>query len=143
MIGLLMSLSPKSLSKNSLVSFDQNWVSRPDKNNYHHFFPIKMVGQHWSNEPVNNICNIILQDASTNQVDIGNRRPSDYIQEFSQSNSELQDTLEDHLIFDIHSYGILTDDFNTFIKQRASAFIEELRTRLVTIETDLIDSSIK
>ena len=116
LIGLLMSLSPKSLSKNSLVSFDQNWVSKSDKNNYHHFFPQKMVGQTWTNEPVNNICNIILQDASTNQVDIGNRRPSDYIDEFSQSNSDLAKTLRDHLIYDIGAYGIPSDDFDTFIK---------------------------
>lgn len=143
MIGLLMSLAPKSLSKNSLVSFDQNWVSMPDKNNYHHFFPQKMVGQTWTNEPVNNICNIILQDASTNQVDIGNRRPSDYIDEFSQSNSDLAKTLMDHLIHDIGAYGIPSDDFDTFIKKRASAFIEELKTRLVVIGTDSIDSTIK
>ena len=143
MIGLLMSLSPKSISKNSLVSFDQNWISRPDKNNYHHFFPVKMVGQRWTNEPVDNICNIILQDASTNQVDIGNRRPSDYINEFVHSNSKLQQTLEDHLIFDINSYGILTDDFNTFIQKRASAFIEEIKKRLVITEADAIDSTIK
>lgn len=143
LIGLLMSLSPKSLSKNSLVSFDQNWISMPDKNNYHHFFPVKMVGQTWTNEPVNNICNIILQDASTNQVDIGNRRPSDYIDEFYNSNSELQKTLNDHLIFDIDTYGIKSDDFETFIKKRASAFIEEIKARLVVVETDAIDSIVK
>ena len=143
MIGLLMSLSPKSLSKNSLVSFDQNWVSKSDKNNYHHFFPQRMVGQTWTNEPVDNICNIILQDASTNQIDIGNRRPSDYINEFKQSNSGLLETLEGHLIFDIDEYGIPTDDFNTFVKKRASAFINEIKTRLVIIGTDSIDSTIK
>lgn len=143
MIGLLMSLAPKSLSKNSLVSFDQNWVSMPDKNNYHHFFPLKMVGQAWTNEPINNICNIILQDASTNQVDIGNRRPSDYIEEFSKNNSELQKTLNDHLIFNISDYGIQNDDFDTFIKKRASAFVEEIKRRLVIIDTDSIDSTIK
>lgn len=143
MIGLLMSLTPKSLSKNSLVSFDQNWVSKSDKNNYHHFFPLKMVGQVWINEPVDNICNIILQDASTNQVDIGNRRPSDYIDEFAKINRELKKTLEDHLIFDINDYGIPTDDFYTFIKKRASAFIEEIKTRLMVIEADAIDATIK
>lgn len=143
MIGLLMSLTPKSLSKNSLVSFDQNWVSKSDKNNYHHFFPLKMVGQVWINEPVDNICNIILQDASTNQVDIGNRRPSDYIDEFARINSELKRTLEDHLIFDINDYGIPTDDFYTFIKKRAVAFIEEIKTRLMVIEADSIDATIK
>ena len=143
MIGLLMSLSPKSLSKNSLVSFDQNWISKSDKNNYHHFFPMKMVGQSWGNEPVNNICNIILQDASTNQVDIGNRRPSDYINEFANTNSVLPQTLKEHLIYDIDEYGILSDNFELFTKKRASAFIEEIKSRLMLIKTDSIDSTIK
>ena len=143
LIGLLMSMSPKSISKNSLVSFDQNWVSKSDKNNYHHFFPQKMIGQTWTNEPINNICNIILQDASTNQVDIGNRRPSDYISEFFNSNSSLSETLKCHLIFDIDEFGILSDDFDTFIRKRASAFIEEIKNRLIVIETDSIDSSVK
>lgn len=142
LIGLLMSLSPKSLSKNSLVSFDQNWVSKSDKNNYHHFFPQKMVGQVWTNEPVDNICNIILQDASTNQVDIGNRRPSDYIGEFLNSNRDLGKTLEGHLIKDINKFGIMTDDINVFVKQRASAFIKEIKTRVVVTNGDLISSNI-
>lgn len=143
MIGLLMSLSPKSLSKNSLVSFDQNWVSKSDKNNYHHFFPTNMVGHTWTNEPINNICNIILADASSNQVEIRDRRPSDYIGEFMLSNSELTKTLEGHLIFDINAYGILKDDFNAFITHRASAFIDEIKSRLVLTSTDAIESTIK
>ena len=143
LIGLLMSLSPKSLSKNSLVSFDPKWISQSDKNNYHHFFPQKMVGQTWTNEPVDNICNIVLQDASTNQVDIGNRRPSDYISEFLQTNSELKTTLKDHLIFDIDLYGIMNDDFDSFIKNRASSFIEKIKSRLVIIKTDSIDSTVR
>ena len=138
-----MSLSPKSLSKNSLVSFDPKWISQSDKNNYHHFFPQKMVGQTWTNEPVDNICNIVLQDASTNQVDIGNRRPSDYISEFLQTNSELKTTLKDHLIFDIDLYGIMNDDFDSFIKNRASSFIEKIKSRLVIIKTDSIDSTVR
>jgi hypothetical protein len=143
MIGLLMSKNPKSLSNNSLVCFDASWISKSQKNNYHHFFPQNMVGNNWTNEPVNNICNIILQDASTNQIEIGNRRPSDYIGEFLKTNPNLGDTLKDHLIDDIQAYGIPADDFDTFIKRRASAFIEELKTRLVGIETDSINSAIK
>ena len=58
-----------------------------------HTLKSKMVGQTWTNEPIDNICNIILQDASTNQVDIGNRRPSDYINEFLKTNNQLKNTL--------------------------------------------------
>ncbi len=143
MVGLLMSKNPKSISNNSLVCFDSSWISKSQKNNYHHFFPQNMEGNTWTNEPVNNICNIILQDASTNQIEIGNRRPSDYIGEFLKTNGSLRDTLKEHLIDDIDDYGIPNDDFDTFIKKRASAFIEEIKTRLVVIGTDAIDSSIK
>ena len=143
MIGLLMSKNPKSLSNNSLVCFDPSCISKSQKNNYHHFFPQNMIGNNWTNEPVNNICNIILQDASTNQIEIGNRRPSDYIDKFYRSNSNLLDTLKDHLINDIVDYGIPCDDFDTFIKKRASAFIQEINTRLVPIVADSIDFTIR
>ena len=36
----------------------------------------------------------------------------------------------------------MSDDFNTFIKQRASAFIKEIKTRLVIIATDSIDLTV-
>ena len=36
----------------------KNWISKSDKNNYHHFFPQKMIGQTWTNEPIDNICNM-------------------------------------------------------------------------------------
>ena len=142
LIGFLMSLSPKSLARNSLVSFDQNWISKSDKNNYHHFFPQNMKGQTWTNEPIDNICNIILQDASTNQVDIGNRRPSDYINEFLKTNNQLKNTLEGHLIYDINTYGILQDDVDMFIRNRAAAFINAIKARLVVTKHDLIDSKV-
>ena len=143
MVGLLMSKNPKSLSNNSLVCFDSSWISKSQKNNYHHFFPRNMEGNTWTNEPVNNICNIILQDASTNQVEIGNRRPSDYIGEFLKTNAILCDTLKEHLINDICDYDILNDNFDMFINKRASAFIEELKTRLIIIPVDTLDSTIK
>ena len=90
LIGLLMSKHPKSLTDNSMVSFDVKWVAKSQKNNYHHFFPQNMVGNNWTNEPVNNICNIILQGASANQIDIANRRPSDYINDFLNTRESLK-----------------------------------------------------
>jgi hypothetical protein len=36
----------------------------------------------------------------------------------------------------------MNDDFDIFIKKRASAFIEEIKIRLVVIPADSIDSTI-
>ncbi len=144
MIGMLMSLGPKSLKKNSLVTFDEKWASKSDKNNYHHFFPQKMENQIWNNnEPVNNICNIILCDASTNQIDIGNKRPSQYIPEFEKINKELEGTLKSHLILDIEKFGVLEDNFDLFIKERAKTMIKEIVSRLKLISSDKIPDELR
>ncbi len=140
LIGLLMSLSPKSLKKNSLVSFDAKWAAKAERNNYHHFFPQKMNGKEWKNAPVNNICNIILADASTNQIDIGTKPPSVYIAEFQITNKDLSNTLKTHLIHDIIAFGISNDDFEVFIRKRASSMIEEIKERLVLCNEDKITS---
>ena len=40
-------------------------------------------------------------------------------------------------------YGIPKDDFDTFAKKRAAAFINEIKARLVVTSSDAIDTEIK
>ena len=139
LINLLISKDPKSLKTNSSIEFNNIWASQSDKNNFHHFFPRKMENHTWEkSDPVDNICNIILSDAATNQIDIGNQRPSKYIPKLMGENKDIAKTLKNHFIKDIEDYGILKDDFSLFIMKRACAFIEELKSRLKIIEEDKI-----
>ncbi len=143
LINLLISKDPKSLKTNSSIEFNNIWASQSDKNNFHHFFPKKMENHTWEkSDPVDNICNIILSDAATNQIDIGNQRPSKYIPKLMAENKDIAKTLKNHLIKDIEDYGILKDDFELFIFKRAGAFIDELKSRLKTIEEDKISDAI-
>lgn len=143
LINLLISKDPKSLKTNSNIEFNNVWASQADKNNFHHFFPKKMEDNKWDiHDPVDNICNIILSDASTNQLDIGNKRPSKYIPSLTDVNPNIGETLKYHLIDSIEDFGILNDNFDLFIKKRAQAFIKELKSRLKVIDEDKIDDTI-
>lgn len=143
LINLLISKDPKSLKTNSSIEFNNVWASQADKNNFHHFFPKKMENHTWTKfDPVDNICNIILSDASTNQIDIGNKRPSKYILELADDNPDIEETLKKHLISDIDEFGVLEDNFELFIKQRAKAFIIDLKSRLQVIDDDKFSDEI-
>ena len=139
----LIACEPSSIYDNSKIDFDKSWPIQANSRNYHHFFPRKMKNLNQPEYLVNNIVNIILLDATTNQIKIGDRNPSDYIAEFMQVNPQLQQTLKNHLISDINDYGILKDDFNLFINKRASQFIKSLEAKLITTNKDIIDSDIK
>ncbi len=143
LINLLISKDPKSLKTNSSIEFNNIWATQADKNNFHHFFPKKMENHTWSkSDPVDNICNIILSDASTNQLDIGNQRPSKYIPSLTIDNPDIGETLKNHLIESIDDFGVLKDDFQLFIRKRAQSFITELKSRIQVISDDKINASI-
>ena len=91
---------------------------------------------------VNNICNIILCDTLTNQVVIKNSNPSVYIQQLKKTNPNLNETLQRHFINDLATFGIINDDFNTFCKKRAAAFLTELKTQIIKSKKDNIDTEI-
>ena len=143
LINLLISKDPKSLKTNSSIEFNNIWASQADKNNFHHFFPKKMENHFWDkNDPVDNICNIILSDAATNQIDIGNQKPSVYIPNLTKDNPDIGETLKNHLIDNIDDFGILQDNFNLYIKKRAQSFIKELKSRLQVSDDDKINANI-
>lgn len=145
LICLLISKKPSSLYNNSSIIFDTNWPIRTHSNNYHHFFPKKsncIKSSTFKNDEVNNICNIILCDAVTNQKIIKNTDPSIYIPALNANNNHLADTLKNHFIDDITLFGIMNNDFDTFRKQRAKAILEELKTKLILMPNDVLDTNI-
>ncbi len=145
LVCYLISKGPKSLLNNNSITFDLNWPIKSNSNNYHHFFPKKskvIKNLNPAENEVNNICNIILLDTYTNQIIIKNENPSIYIPTLAKQNTELENSLKTHLIDNIKDFGIEDDNFDLFIKKRASKFIESLSDELVANPEDKIDSKI-
>ncbi|MEI8042219.1 MAG: DUF262 domain-containing protein [Verrucomicrobiota bacterium] len=129
---LLAYQQPKSFDTNGAVNLDNSHLKIATSRNYHHFFPRNYVEeQHKGKEP-NLIANITLLDGYSNKHRIGKKAPSEYIGKFAKDNPHLPATLQTHLIGDMASFGVLTDDYDTFIKTRAKAIADALNTKLLS-----------
>ena len=126
---LLAYNEPKNFNDNGKVTLDNNYLKTANSKNYHHFFPKSFLKKNFvGNE--NSLMNITLISDKLNKRKIGAKAPSDYIMEFNDSNDSLKKTLKSHLINDIDSFGISTDDYSTFLDKRARVFNTMLDARL-------------
>jgi len=122
---------PRSFSNDHLVKIDNSWLKTANSINYHHFFPRSYLEkQGYPNWKANCILNITIVDDYLNKRSIGAKAPSDYMKTFMQENKALTDTMTTHLIDDLEVYGVLKDDYETFIEMRGQRVLEEIRKRL-------------
>jgi len=135
---VLTEQQPKSFADNSIVRISNDWLKQANSKNYHHFFPksyLKKKGV--ESTKINHIANITIVDAFLNKRIIGSKSPSQYIKMFNR-NPMLVETMKSHLI-DIDSFGILTDDYETFFTQRINAISKALKDKIITQTIDQFD----
>lgn len=130
---LLAYQQPKSFDTNGVVILDNSNLKIASSRNYHHFFPKAYLAEHSKDKEPNLIANITLIDGYSNKHRIGKKPPSEYIGKFEKDNKELADTFKTHLIKDMDSYGVRTDDYDSFIKQRAKAIALALNIKLMSM----------
>jgi hypothetical protein len=104
--------------------------------NYHHFFPKNYLQQNCKEKEPNLVANITLIDGYSNKHRIGKKAPSDYISTFAKGNPIISDTLKTHLIKDMTSYGVTTDDYDTFVIRRSKAIAAALNVKLLSMSVD-------
>ncbi|MDM7948288.1 DUF262 domain-containing protein [Hydrogenophaga sp.] len=130
---LLAYQQPKSFDTSGLVILDNSNLKIASSRNYHHFFPkAYLAGKDTDHEP-NLIANITLIDGYSNKHRIGKKAPSKYIKAFAKDNKSISKALKTHLIDDIEEFGVSTDDYSTFIDQRARAIAIALNVKLRSI----------
>lgn len=126
---LLAYHQPKNFNDNGIVNLDNSWLKQANSKNYHHFFPKAFLKkQGVQNE--NSIVNITLVSESLNKGQIGAKAPSAYIKKFSEENEGFPNSIASHLIGDLDDFGILADDYNRFLEQRAKKIFDELTKRI-------------
>lgn len=127
---LLAYQQPKSFDTSGMVILDNSNLKIASSRNYHHFFPkAYLAGTDTDHEP-NLIANITLIDGYSNKHRIGKKAPSKYIKAFAKDNKSISTALQTHLIEDIDAFGVSTDDYSTFIDQRAQAIALALNVKL-------------
>jgi len=126
---LLAYYEPKDFQDNGKVILDNSWLKVANSKNYHHFFPKAYLRKNGIRNE-NSLVNITLVGADLNKRKISAKAPSVYVQDFWDLNDELPQSLQSHLIENIEEYGILSDDYDVFLENRATTIFRELKSRI-------------
>ena len=126
---LLANFAPKDFHTNQPVTLDNSWLKVSSSKNYHHIFPKNFLSKN-NVKNDNSLVNITFVSDKLNKTKIRSRAPSDYFSEFAKNNEELEETLLSHLIDDIDSFGITTDDYSKFLEKRAQRIYLEIKERM-------------
>ena len=133
LVCILAAQHPQSFVDGASVVIDNAWLSQSNSKNYHHFFPKAYMKRNQAlidEELVNHIANITIVDGYLNKNLIKDKAPSVYMAKFKHDNNNLEKTMQSHLI-EINTFGIWTDDYSLFFKNRVKKIKEELRDRLI------------
>ena len=128
---LLAYQQPKSFDTNGVVILDNSNLKIATSRNYHHFFPRAYIERTAPDKQPNLIANITLIDGYSNKHRIGKKPPAEYIGHFAKENKRISETLKTHLIDDRASFGVDSNDFDTFIQRRAQAIAQALNIKLM------------
>lgn len=126
---IFTSLQPRSFGNYAyIVNLRNNWLSRANSKNYHHFFPKAYLKD---DAQVNHIANITIVDDYINKREIGARAPSVYMKTYAKDNEKLSDTMKTHLIGDLYLFGVWDDDYNLFLNRRLQQISKEIKERII------------
>ena len=128
-VCLLAYQEPKDFQDNGKIILDNSRLKSTNSRNYHHFFPKAYLKKNniWN---ANSVVNITLVSADLNKRTIRAKAPSIYIKDLIEENESLPKSLESHLISNIDSFWITSDDYDIFLEQRAKAMLSELNKRI-------------
>ena len=134
---LLASRQPRRFDDHSLVRVSNDYLSRSNSKNYHHFFPRKVLEDEGVDEfRANHIVNVTIVDEYLNKGQIRARKPSDYMKEFKKVNSKIERTMRSHLISLGEGDGIWDDDYDVFFEHRSKWISRELKKRIIRRDLD-------
>ena len=132
MLCLLNILSPVDFRSKQRITLEGDHFSKFTLAERHHIFPFGFLKQQGIvAKRVHSIANFCFVPADTNKW-IGDRAPSDYMREIRNmysSDDAFRAVMRTHLIPVESDSGIWTDDYERFLKQRASLLMREIRNR--------------
>jgi hypothetical protein len=127
----LMALeNPKDFDNGQLVTLDRTNVSRSNSKENHHFFPYSLRQQFGTDSNgINSLVNFVLISGRLNR-EISNDYPSQYLDEYTQKNSIIEEHLLSHFIDQNAIDAAKSDDFQTFIQKRGELILAKIRSKV-------------
>ena len=139
----LASKEPLEFKNNEVVDLGLTFGEENQKE-LHHIFPKnflkkKLLENSRYNKTIkpfiNSVANISLISRVTNRS-IWDKAPSIYFDEFKKQNSDINKSLQSHLIDDLESFGILNDEYELFVDKRAKKISEEIKCFVEELKKD-------
>jgi len=138
---LLAYQEPKDFQDNGKVILDNSWLKVASSKNYHHFFP-KAYLKNKTLLNSNSLMNITFVSDHLNKRKIGAKAPSIYIADFQDENSQINKALQTHFI-DLDGFGLESDDYETFLNERAKIIYAELKSRIELSHKEPINEDVQ
>ena len=121
---LLAKKNPISFKDNSPIILDKDYMSSLNSPEKHHIFPRKIL-EDKSHKEINTIVNFCFISSSLNK-EITKRKPSDYFKTYKKENKKFEDSLNGHLIPYGENSGIWSDNYKSFLRDRAELILKEI-----------------
>lgn len=142
-LSLYATKQPKNFENNGVVDLTSKNFSKYNSKEMHHLFPVAYLRRTKVEKDIaltNSIANICFIPSKLNK-DILDRPPKDYFTKYSSSNSNILGALGSHLVGDLATFGIDTNNFEQFLFQRAQKIEEEFR-KVASLPTITLQASI-
>ena len=129
---LLALQKPLCFKDGSNVVISNEWLSQSNSKNYHHFFPKKYMKKYHPEvefKKVNHIANITIFDDETNK-EISSKKPAKYIKDYENTQG-FKKILKSHLINDLDTFGIKSDNYQMFFEKRLCEYNKILKKMII------------
>jgi len=144
-LSLYSSKRPKDWKSTDKDVISHNLFTSTDKPNLHHIFPLNYIQNNPGKNELNkdSLMNIAYLTQLTN-LDISDKAPLDYISEYDKNN-DFENVLETHLIPNdilewVRDNNLPENALDQFIELRVEAIVNELKSILVDINFEVIDT---
>jgi len=114
---------PRHFKNNVPLMLKDGYYSDFNSSEKHHVFPKSIVQKSYPMIMVHSLPNFCFIPAELNK-EISNKKPSNYFEEYKNTNPEFEDTLKTHLIK--YDDSIKQDDFMSFLASRSAMILEEI-----------------
>lgn len=117
---------PRDYFTHNIVNINEIFI-KSKKDELHHIFPVKSeIGRKYRGMLINSIANISFLPKDTNGY-ISNKNPKDYFSEAQAKNKHFSEDIKTHLI---PTENIFNNNFENFLKNRASIILNEINTSI-------------
>ena len=123
---LLASRNPVSLQNGQEYDIVNGDISEFNKKEKHHIFPQGFLTKSKTKAEIHALPNFCFLDSQLNKT-INATDPATYMPALGKANSDLADALDRQLIPPLKGSGLLTNDFDAFVKKRAAMILAAIQ----------------